>query len=508
MPAISTTILPRTGPSLLRSGWDLHHSPSMSRDAEGGVAPPLVGDRDLDPRLSFDPGAPEWLDAPMPALLRLAWPIVISMLSASVMTLVDTLMVSRLGPWALAGVGLGGITSFILICLPIGVLGGVKILAAQAVGAGGHGTVKTYLGAGLALAFVMAAVAGSAALVVAETLPSVSATVATGEAARTYVRIGALGALPILVRVAVEQGRLATGDSRSPMQVNLFANVCNVIGNYVFIFVLEMGVAGAAWGTLVANVIGAIAILGVQSFDGFDFRGVRRRHLGGVWRLGLPSGLQFALEMGSFTTMVVLLTNLSELDGAANQIAIQVLHFGFLPCMAIGQAASVMAGQAVGAGRRDLVHRVTRFALLPTMAYSVMASLVFFGAGPWIASGFTDDPALLELSTHLLYVAAIFQIADGINIVSRSVLQGTGDVRFCAWVGIALSWMLTPPLTWLFAYHYGLGALGGWMGLCIDVFVVTGVFWTRVRGTRWYAAADRSLEELSAEVVVSSEQIL
>ena len=443
----------------------------------------------------------------MPALLRLAWPIVISMLSASFMTLVDTLMVSRLGAWALAGVGLGGIVSYILICLPIGVLGGVKILSSQAVGAGNHAAVKTYLGAGLGLSIVMALVAGTASVVVAEWLPSVSATAETGEAARIYLRIGALGALPSLIRIAVEQSRLAVGDSRSPMIVNIFSNICNVIANYIFIFVLDMGVAGAAYGTLVANVIGALAILGVQASLGFDFRGVTRRHLGGVWRLGLPTGIQFALEMGSFTTMVVLLTNLSELDGAANQIAIQILHFGFLPCMAIGQAASVMAGQAIGARRRDLVHVVMRKALVPTMGYSLLASFAFVTAGPWIVSHFTQDPALRELSTHLLYIAAVFQIADGINIVARSVLQGTGDVRYCAWVGITLSWMLTPPLTWLLAYHYGLGAVGGWIGLCIDVFLVTGVFWTRARGTRWHAAADRSMSELHAETPLSSEPI-
>ena len=107
-----------------------------------------------------------------------------------------------------------------------------------------------------------------------------------------------------------------------------------------------------------------------------------------------------------------------------------------------------------------------------------------------------DDPALLELTTQLLYVAAVFQLADAANIVSRSVLQGTGDVRFCAWMGISLAWMLTPPLTWLLAYHLGLGALGGWLGLCFELFVATAIFVTRVRGTRWHAAADRTAAEL------------
>jgi MATE family multidrug resistance protein len=217
-----------------------------------------------------------------------------------------------------------------------------------------------------------------------------------------------------------------------------------------------------------------------------------------VWRLGFPSGLQFALEMGSFTAMVVMLTNLSELDGAANQIALQVIHFGFLPCMAIGQAASVMAGQAIGCGRRDLVHTVTRFALIPAGGYALFSAAVFVIGGSWICAWFTDDPELLRVATHLLYVAAAFQLADAANVVARSILQGTGDVRFCAWAGITLSWLMTPPLTWLLAYHFELGALGGWLGICLDIHVVTVVFLIRLRGTRWHAAADRSLAEVES----------
>jgi MATE family multidrug resistance protein len=447
-------------------------------------------------RAKATPSELEWAGAPLPALIRLAWPIVVSMLSMSVMTLVDTLMVSTLGSWALAGVGLGGIVHFILICFPMGVLGGVKILAAQSIGAGRPEKVRIILGAGLALAVVMAACSETVAFFAAGLLHHVSATVATGDAAMIYLRIGAIGAVPILVRVAVEQARLAIGDSRSPMRVNLFANACNVALNYWFIFVLEMGVAGAAIATLIANIISCTAMLWVQAGDGFVLRGYAREQIASVWRLGFPSGLQMALEMGAFATMVVMLTNLSELDGAANQIAIQVLHFGFLPCLAIGQAASVLAGQAVGAGRREWVRGIAMQAMLPACAYALLAGMTFLLAGEWIAGHFTDDPALLQLTTRLFYVAAVFQLADAVDIVSRSVLQGTGDVRFCAWTGITLAWMLTPPLTWLLAYHYELGALGGWLGLCVELFIATVVFSSRVRGTRWHAAADRSIAGL------------
>jgi MATE family multidrug resistance protein len=419
------------------------------------------------------------------------------MLSASVMTLVDTFFVSRLGTWALAGVGLGGIVSFAIVCFPIGSLGAVKILASQSVGAGRPENIGRYLGAGLALAGIMTGLAFVLASGVAEFIHHAAASVETGNAARTYIQIGAFGILPMLARVAIEQIRLAQGDTRSPMYVAVFSNACNVGFNYWFIVVLELGVAGAAYGTLAANVVGCLAMTFVQTRHGFRTTGTRLQDLASIWRLGLPTGLQMLLEMGAFTMMVLMLTNLSDIDGAANQIAIQIIHFGFLPCMAVAEAASIMVGQAVGANRRDLVHVVTRGALLPIFGFAIFIAIVFVAAGPWIAAQFSVDSELIALTVRLLYVAALFQFADGLSILCRSVLRGAGDVRFCAIFGVLISWGLTPPLTWFFGYHLGLGALGGWFGLCLEIVVGASVFWWRLRSNRWHHSADLTTSELA-----------
>ena len=128
---------PRADP-IDRIGFDALAVEAAGRDSQAARSAARVNDETL-----------AWTRNPLPALLHLAWPIVVSMLSASLMTLVDTLMVSRLGTWALAGVGLGGVVGFILVCFPMGVLGGVKILASQSIGAGRPEQVKTFLGADL-----------------------------------------------------------------------------------------------------------------------------------------------------------------------------------------------------------------------------------------------------------------------------------------------------------------------------------------------------------------------
>jgi MATE family multidrug resistance protein len=343
---------------------------------------------------------------------------------------------------------------------------------------------------------VLGGVGMTLAVLLLDQLPALSASKETADAAKTYLAINMVAMIPILLRIAVEQARMATGDSRSPMRVAIFANLINIGLDYFLIMVLGWGVAGAAYATVIANLIGSLAMFGIQALDGFELRSMRRHHVAAVWRIGVPTGLQFAMELGSYAVMVVMLTRLSELDGAANQIAIHVIHFGFLPCFAVSDAVSIMVGQAVGAHRRDLIKTLSRCALIPSIAYSGAATLVFAIGGRWLASGFTDDPALLELTTHLFWIAALFQIADAVNSVARGVLRGTGDVRYCAWTGIVLSWMMTPPFTWLLGYHYGLGAVGGWIGLLICILVSAIVFWHRLQRGRWNAAADRSLQEL------------
>jgi MATE family multidrug resistance protein len=95
-----------------------------------------------------------------------------------------------------------------------------------------------------------------------------------------------------------------------------------------------------------------------------------------------------------------------------------------------------------------------------------------------------------------MHVAAVFQVADGANMVGRAVLRGTGDVRFPAVVGVITAWVCTPPLTWLFGYRLGMGALGGWIGLCVEIFVGAAIFWTRLGSGGWRAAAAATRAEV------------
>lgn len=437
-----------------------------------------------------------WAKNPFTELLRLSWPITVSTLSYSVMTLVDTLLVGRLGPAQLAGVGLGGTAAFVILCFAFGLLRGSKTLVSQAVGAQRHAEVGRYLAAALVFAAAAGLVTVGLGQLVAFALPHISAGAAAGESARTYLSIRSLGAPMAILYVALREVRYGIGEARSPMTATVIANLVNVGLAAWFIYGLGLGVAGAAWATVIAHTVEAGVLVLVQLRVGASLRGMTRHHLAALWRVGLPTAVQFTLEVGAFAMLAAMVAALSETEMAAHQIALQVVHFSFLPAFAVAEAASVLAGQAVGADRDALVLKVARQAIATTGVYTGLCTLALAGFAPWIVSGFTDAPPLAQSAVRLLHVAAVFQVFDGANIVARATLRGTGDVRFPAVVGVVTSWVLTPPLTWLLGYRLQLGALGGWLGLCAEIICGALILWWRLERRRWKAAAVLSRAQL------------
>ncbi|MCB9594358.1 MAG: MATE family efflux transporter [Sandaracinaceae bacterium] len=430
----------------------------------------------------------EWRHRPFPELVRLAWPIAVSTLSYSVMTLVDTLFVGRLGASALAGVGLGGVAAFTVLCFGFGLLRGVKILVSQAVGAGRAGMAKTWLSAGLILAAILSVVMIGAGELLVRFLHQVAESRATGDAAEAYLTVRLLGTPVLLGFVTLREHSYGLGDSRGPMAATVAANVVNVALDTVFILGLGWGVEGAAWSSVVGQTV-ELLVLAWLARGRLQLGVVRWAHLRELWSVGVPTGFQFWMEVGSFALLTVIISRIGEVDLAAHQVALQVMHFSFLPTVALSEAASIMAGQAVGAGRVRLVKRVARLALVGAVAYTGLCTLVLVFGAELLARAFTSDGALVATIVTLLHVGAFFQVADGAAIVGRGVLRGTGDVRFPAVVGITTAWVCTPPLAWWLGHELGLGAQGGWIGLSLEITTAAVIFWWRLERAGWLRSA-------------------
>jgi len=442
-----------------------------------------------------------WSERPGRAVLRLAWPITVSMVSFSTMTLASTAFVAQIGSDELAGVGLAGVVGFTLVCFGIGLLRGAKTLVSQAVGANRQDRIPELLGAALALALALGAFATIAGQLIAPLLVQLSASARAGHFAAEYLAIRSLGATLVLLYAALREARYGVGDSTSPMRASLAGNAVNIALDAVLILGLDWGVRGAAWATIAGNAT-ELLVLAVP------FRAQLRKlswsasAARDVWAQGVPNGVQFIMEVGSFLILTVLVARMSAVDAAAHQLVLHLVNVSFLPAHALAEAAAVLVGQAVGAGRDNLVSRVASRTLVIGAAYSSVCVIVFAILGRSITSAMSaGDGALADRATVLVYVALAFLVADAANVIARGVLRGASDVKYAAVIGIVTSWVTTPPLTWILGVELGLGAVGGWIGLAFEIVLGASLFWLRVARGGWRPAAAAARRAMAGAAV-------
>lgn len=442
-----------------------------------------------------------WTERPGRELLHLAWPITISMLSFSAMTLVSTGFVASIGSDELAGVGLAGVIGFSLVCFGIGLLRGAKTLVSQAVGAGRGDRIPELVGAAIGTALVLGVLATIVGQLLAPWLASLSASPRAGGFAAEYLAIRSLGASLVLVYCALREASYGVGDTRTPMRASLAGNAVNIVLDIILILGLGWGVQGAAVATIFGNVT-EVFVLGwpmrVQ-LRRVTWRPVAVRE---VWRQGVPNGLQFIMEVGAFLILTVLIARSSAVDGAAHQMVLHLVNVSFLPAHALAESAAVLVGQAVGANKDHLVPIVARRAFTIGAVYASLCCVLYAVLGGTIAHAMASgDPALAARATTLVHVSLLFLVADASNVIARGVLRGASDVRYAAVVGIATSWLTTPPLAWLLGVQAGLGAVGGWLGLAIEIVVGAVLFWHRVQRGGWRPAAARARRQMAGSCV-------
>lgn len=442
-----------------------------------------------------------WTERPGRELLRLAWPITISMVSFSTMTLASTAFVAQVGSDELAGVGLAGVVGFALICFGIGLLRGAKTLVSQAVGAGRTDRIPELLGAALVIAVLLGGLATLAGHLIAPLLTALSASPRAGHFAAEYLAIRSLGAPLVLVYAALREASYGVGESRAPMRASLAGNAVNIGLDCILILGLGWGVQGAAIATIAGNITETAMLAWPmrKQLRNVVWRPAAAR---AVWAQGVPNGLQFVMEVGAFLILTVLVARMSAVDGAAHQMVLHLVNVSFLPAHALAESAAVLVGQAVGGNKDHLVPIVARRALTIGAGYAAVCCVLYAILGGSIATAMAaGDATLAARATMLVHVSLAFLVADAANVIARGVLRGASDVRYAAVVGMATSWLTTPPLAYLFGVVAGLGAVGGWIGLAVEIVVGALLFWLRVWRGGWRPAAAAARREMAGTAV-------
>jgi MATE family multidrug resistance protein len=291
------------------------------------------------------------------------------------------------------------------------------------------------------------------------------------------------------------------------MATALVASV-NAVLNQVFIFELGWGIAGSAWATNVSMLCGIAFALFVFLRPGL--RSEYRTHLTwrpdgvNLWRelkLGLPMGAMYAADLFGMALFQLMQVRLSEVEGATTQVVVMLTSISYLPGVGLALAGTTLVGQAIGAGDRDWARRLGDAVIGLTVAYMGAVGLLLALLGPWVLPAFVgaDDPQGLEvirLGAVLLWIAAGYQFFDGLNLGSGLALRGAGDVRVPALIFLGLAWGVFVPLAHMLSFapgqgyvdglpQFGLGAVGGWLGMLAYVVLLGGALYLRWRSGRW-----------------------
>lgn len=420
-------------------------------------------------------------------MLRLAVPVVMAELGWMTMGVVDTLMVGPLGPEAISAVGVGAAMHIAFAVFGMGVLLGLDTLVSQAYGAGDIRDCHRWLFDGLTLAVLMTVPIMAICLLLAYAIPVLGFHAAVTPLLQSYFSV-LIWSTPFLLAYAACRRYLQGMHLVTPVMVALVtANLLNAAMNWLLVYgnlgFPRLGVPGSAWATLIARVymFGALVVAIWWSDRQSQHQSLwhvrwlidpaRLRHL---LVLGLPAAAQVLAEVGVFALATALAGTLDPISSASHQIALNLAGIAFMIPLGMGSAGAVRVGHAVGAGDRARAAAAGWTAIMLSAAFMLASGAVFVAMPHTLIGWFSSDPAVLTLGTSLLYLAAIFQMFDGIQGVTTGTLRGIGETRTPMVVNLVAHWLLGLPVSYTLCFIVGWGVWGLWVGLSLGL-IVTGV---------------------------------
>ncbi len=431
------------------------------------------------------------------ACLTLSAPLVLTNAIEMGMNLIATVMIGHVGPEALAACTLALALYSAVLLFGLGLTTAVSPVIARA--AGDAATVRHAVQGGLWNAL---AVTGPVWLLLWQAEPifrALGQSPALSRAAADYLHTMQWSFLPAMVYLvlrsmlaAIERPGWAVVTGAAAIGVNAALNALLIHGAGP---VPALGLTGSGLATVLANVFLA-ATLGLVVIASPRFRryrilsGLMRPHretAAALWRLGLPIGIAIMLETGMFAAAAALIGHYDEASLAAHAIALQVASFAFVVPLGIAQAATVRVGRAAGAGDDDAVARSGWTALALGVCSMAVTSLLLIAVPQAIVGLFLDPAspgasAVMDGAVTLLALAALFQVADGAQVVLAGMLRGLGDTRAAMIIAAAGYWGLGVPLAAVLAPRSG--APGVWIGLVAGLFAVAALLLARWRAWR------------------------
>lgn len=420
-------------------------------------------------------------------IFAIAVPALGSLVIEPLYVLTDTAIIGHLGTTPLAGLAIASIVLTTLVWMANSLAFGTTSRVAFLTGRGDAAGAATVTAQGLWLCGVFGLPA--AALVALMARPLAAALGGEGEvldAAVTYLRISAVGLPFVLVALLAYGWFRGLSDTKTPLRVVLVANLLNVVLEVLFVYGFNWGVAGSAWGTVIAQAItaGWFLSMGIARLAPPVWDEMRR-----LLVIGRDLFVRTAALVAVLTLSTAVAARVSPATVGGHQIALQLFTFLALSVDALAITAQAMVGTRLGAsdaaGAREIADRIGRIAVLAGVAVGAVVVLT----SPLVPHVFTSDQAVVERAAAALFFLGLMQVPAAVAFVADGVLMGASDFRFLKWTTVAGGLAFVPfAVVVLMWERLGIAVL--WTGLVVWMTVRAAVGVARIRTLRatWLAS--------------------
>jgi putative MATE family efflux protein len=436
-------------------------------------------------------------------IFRLGWPAILRLLLQSIVGVVDVIMIGKLGAAAIAAVDMANRLVFVLIGTLMALTIATTALVAQHVGAGDYKKANHIMWQSLLGGLVAASFLATVGILLSRQMLSLMMILmeevdpfilSEGSAYLRIVFASMVFALPMMVINAVLQG---LGDMKTPLFIMMITNVINVVFNYFLIFGIgffpALGVQGAAWGTSLARLSGAIIGVIVLMRGTADIR-LHRSMV--VWRLdwpiirsilkiGIPAALEQLVRQSSMIIYTGLVAGLGTVTLAANAITMNINSLSFMPGFGFGTAATTLVGQAIGAQKKDLATAYGKQTAYITAVLLAVASVFMYIWVVPIVDLYTDDPEVIRLAASALRIFILFQPLFGVFMVLAGALRGAGDTKWVMYITTIGNWGIRLLFSYYFVFVLDLGLDGFWLAMGVDIVMRTALIIWRFQTGKW-----------------------
>lgn len=436
-------------------------------------------------------------------ILKLAWPAVLRMFLQSVVGIVDVMMIGSLGAAALAAVDMSNRLMFVLIGALTALTIGSTALVARYTGAKNQEKANQVIVQSIVSGIILSTLLAVLGIIFAEDLLRLmmilmeevdNFVLRNGSVYLKIVFASMIFGLPLMIINALLQG---IGDMKTPLYIMVVTNIINTVCNYLLIFGIgffpELGVAGAAIGTALGRVVGALIGFGVlihgKSGIKIDLAKVKfkldLKVIKDIFIIGIPASIEQLIRQGSQIVYTLLIAGLGTITVAANAI---IMNGQMIPIMigfGFSMAATTLVGQSLGAQKEELAKEYGKQTAYLTMIIMGVISIPMFIWTTPIIKLFSDNLSVVSIAKPAMKISILMQPVFAILMVISGALRGAGDTKWTMYITAIGNWGVRMVLSLLLGYYLGYGLIGFWIAMVIDIGVRTVLIMWRYSSDKW-----------------------